>query len=268
MGGIIFSPCFESGIVLTVECVLLSMGFNWNDRLCRVEGTEICCETGSGFECGSPKSFIENSVEEDGFNEFSPELSGLKDAPAGPEQYHEEGSALTHTAMVADEALERRPGDSQMFFAAVAHDLGKCKTPESEYPLHRGHDKAGVSCATKLADSMGLTGRDVDVMEEAARFHMRVFDVPDMKESTVIRMVEDLNGLSTGQLVDLAEADKLGRVPEQSMGSERVRQDLSLAEKVVNDFNKDDAFMEFDADEGNVDDIVLQERVERFKQAR
>ena len=244
--------------------------FNWNGKQCKVESTEICCETGGGgFECESPKAFVENSVEEeDGFDEFSSELSGLDDAPAGPEQYHEEGSALTHTAMVAEEALEGRPGDSQMFFAAVAHDLGKCKTPESEYPLHRGHDKAGISCATELADSMGLTGRDVDVMEEAARFHMRVFDVLDMNESTVVRMVGDLNGLSTDQLVDLAEADKRGRIPQQSMDSGRVRKELDMAEEAVNGFDRSDAFREFDATEENVDDIVLQQRVERFKELR
>lgn len=242
------------------------MVFDWNGKECGISGTEVCCKSETEeLECKQADEFITGSVEEEGFEDWAPEVACLADVPAGPEQFHEEGSALNHTAMVAREALRIRGGSENMFLAALSHDLGKCDTPESEHPNHRGHAEEGVDNAERLAEAMNVSGEKRRVMKESARYHMRVYDVPDMRESKVIRMVNDLQGLSTEQLVDLAEADKKGRKPVQSLDKEGIGGRFEAAESVSEEFGREDAFREFDADEGNVDDIVLQERVRRLK---
>lgn len=243
--------------------------FNWNGKTCEVQQDQICCETDTEeMQCSQPRDFIQDSVQDEGFNEWAEEVACLKDVPAGPEQYHEEGSALRHTALVADEALDRRPGDETAFFAALSHDLGKCNTPEEDHPLHRGHAQKGVEPAQKLAEKMGVSQEEATAMTEAARFHMRAVRIPEMRESKVVRMVDELSGLSTDQLVDLAEADKAGREPKQELPRQEIEGKLGRAEKAVQDFGREEAFEQFDADESNVDDIVLQQRIERIREQR
>lgn len=226
---------------------------------CEMDSGELCC--GEVPECRSPSEWFRSDEVR---LEVYPELDCLDDVPAGPDQYHGEGSALTHTLMVADEMAGLRPDDTRALLAALAHDAGKCDTDNDMLPSHKGHAKEGVDDAKRLGFRLGVSGEDAEAMGDAARFHMKVYDVDGMNDSTVVGMVRDMSGaLSAGQLVDLARSDRRGRVPEQRFDEgDGVEDRLGRASRAVDSVDERGIREEYG---DGADSVVKQRQVERFR---
>lgn len=169
-----------------------------------------------------------------------PQLATLEDIPAGPEQYHEEGSALTHTLMVVEEYQRLNPNDVTGLLGAVAHDLGKARTPPDNHPHHYGHDKLGVEPARNLAEHCGLQDYET-AMVQAAEQHMRMTDLPDMRHSKIIRLVDTVekqDGLGIERLLTLIEADGLGRRPQTELDRHQFQTRIDSAIRAIDEIDK------------------------------
>jgi len=145
---------------------------------------------------------------------FESLLIKMAETPAGPEDYHEEGSVLQHTIKVVNALENIRGNDPEALLAAFFHDVGKIRTPEDELPHHYDHDELGA----ELIDSLGseiLTDDRNETLQVVARQHMRFKKLPEMRASKVIRLVEriDSTQISAETMVDLIEADRIGRTP-------------------------------------------------------
>jgi tRNA nucleotidyltransferase (CCA-adding enzyme) len=143
-----------------------------------------------------------------------PELDALRGVPAGPEEYHGEGSAFRHTMMVLDEMNKIRPSDELALLMAVAHDFGKAKTSSEDLPSHPDHGRAGLNPVREMMSRLGLSNEQTSMMKDACRFHTMMHDISDLRESTVLDIVQDAD--DPARLVSLAQADSLGREPARA----------------------------------------------------
>jgi len=145
---------------------------------------------------------------------FGSLLIAMAETPAGPDEYHQEGSVLQHTIKVVNALENIRGNDPEALLAALFHDIGKIRTPEDELPHHYDHDKLGAELIDSL-DSELLTDDRNETLQVVAKQHMRFKKLPEMRASKVIRLVEKIDStqISAETMVDLIEADRVGRTP-------------------------------------------------------
>jgi tRNA nucleotidyltransferase (CCA-adding enzyme) len=113
-----------------------------------------------------------------------------------------------------DEMAEIRPQDETALLMSLAHDLGKSTTDEEDLPSHPAHGKHGVPVVEKMADRLSMSNEQKNAMRAACRHHMKMQDIGDLRESTVINLVEEEDMETIFRLIDLVEADAAGRMPE------------------------------------------------------
>ena len=152
-------------------------------------------------------------------------LHEMATVPAGPEEYHEEGSVLQHTMSVVHEIKSLRPNDPDAFLMAFFHDVGKIRTPEAQLPNHYDHDELGAELIEELPNAI-LSGDNRNKAKIAAGQHMRFKKLPEMRAVKAIRLIEDLasTGVAPDAMLDLIEADAKGREPPQSVDREEYTQ--------------------------------------------
>lgn len=122
---------------------------------------------------------------------FEPWLAEFREAalmPAGPPAFHE-SSVLEHTAQVMD----RCSGNPLGVWMALCHDLGKTATRPELLPRHFGHEEAGADMAQALALRLRLPGRYSQAGRLAARWHMAAGVYADLRPSTRVRLLLELD---------------------------------------------------------------------------
>lgn len=116
------------------------------------------------------------------------EFLGADAIPAGPPEFHAE-SVLEHTAGVMD----RCAGEPLRVWMALCHDLGKTVTAPELLPHHFGHEDAGRELADGLALRLRLPSRVRTAGRLAARWHMAAGRYPELKASTRVRLLLELD---------------------------------------------------------------------------
>jgi poly(A) polymerase len=106
-----------------------------------------------------------------------------------PPQFHPEGDVFTHTALMLNAMEERSP---ELAFAALLHDVGKPPTasrePGGRIRFER-HAAVGAEMAREILRRLRFSNRFIETVALAVGNHMRFMDVPNMKTSTLRRMV-------------------------------------------------------------------------------
>ncbi len=141
-----------------------------------------------------------------------PEVYDLMDVPAGPPEFHEEGSTFDHTMMVLDEMSHLRQNDELALLMALAHDFGKALTAEEDLPHHYTHGKNGMTVVERMSERLAFSNEQETAMKEASRFHMRFHDIAELRSATIIEMWQQMDHFH--RLWDLAVADANGRKPQ------------------------------------------------------
>ena len=204
-----------------------------------------------------------------------PELHALTEVPAGPEFAHKEGSSFEHTMMVLEEAHNIRPNDERLLLAALAHDLGKGVTDEDDLPNHPGHTKTGLNVVDEMTERLKMTNEHQKVMRDAVRHHMKMHSFDEMNESTIIRFVDAQetagDKMEMGELIDLAVADSLGRVPSTEPDTDLIREKVDLARNAIDKVNGNFVMDKFDVDQSEglkIRDLIIQERTLKFRESQ
>lgn len=165
-----------------------------------------------------------------GWTKLFPELHALVDLPQDPE-WHPEGDAFVHTALVCDAArdiaVRDRLNDEDrvvLMLAALCHDLGKAKTTVMRDGRWRspGHAEEGVDLTKSLLARMGFCddaskktkkGKSIlDKVVPLVRDHMSHIGM-EPNDRSVRRMAARVAPSNIGMLVKLMEADHSGRPP-------------------------------------------------------
>lgn len=197
-----------------------------------------------------------------------PELDDLRKVPAGPVEFHEEGSAFRHTMMVLDEMAALRPNDELAMLQALAHDLGKSQTPPADLPSHKEHGKDGVRQVREMMARLGLSNEQAKMMKDACRFHTRMHDIEDLNESTVLDTLEQAD--DPARLVSLAIADKRGRQPSQEFDAALAFRRFSAAAQAREEWTGarliDEGYSPDEMGGENFGNLLRQKRVERMRE--
>lgn len=218
-------------------------------------------------QSGNPEKFF-RVLDESGHLEIAfPEIAALKDVPAGPTEWHEEGSAFEHTMMVLSEMQELRPNDELALLMSISHDLGKAKTPRHELPSHPDHGRAGLDVIESMASRLSMSNLQQKVMKDAARWHMPMNSINELRESTVIDLVQKVH--DPARLVSLAQADARGRRPQGEFDAATAFRRFANASAAIDRWSGDDLIEQgYNPDEmggENFGNLLHQKRVELMR---
>lgn len=222
----------------------------------------------------NPRRFFDTLRDFGALETVFPMLAEMTTVPAGPEEHHKEGSTFEHTMRVLNEAHAINPNNERLLWAALGHDMGKVFTDEEELPSHPLHEKVGPDAVDEFADNIKLDNTRRRVMSDAARFHMRFHQVDDLREATLLRMVDRFGepNLTVEEFITLGVADGRGKEPQNvKIAPEMARGHLEAARDSIESFGGEDAFEKFDLDESDgekVGDLILQERIRLLKDCR
>ncbi|MDH5632534.1 MAG: multifunctional CCA addition/repair protein [Gammaproteobacteria bacterium] len=142
-----------------------------------------------------------------------PEIDALYGVPQ-PEAHHPEVDTGVHCMMVLQQAARLTP-DARTRFAALVHDLGKATTPESEWPRHIAHEARGAGLVEAMAQRLRIPNSWRELAVKVARHHGVCHRAAELKPSTLLRILEQLDALRQPGELDAfllaCEADARGR---------------------------------------------------------
>ena len=180
-----------------------------------------------------PSQFFTVLAETEALQFAFPEIDRLRSVPAGPEQYHAEGTAFAHTMMVLEEVKRALGANELALLMALYHDVGKGKTPTSEYPHHYAHGEYGLDIINAANDRLKFSNKQLDAMKVASKEHMRLKNLEEMKEKTVYDTWQRIDDHYVEMKV-LMRADALGRVPRGSFDEALYAERFLRAEQATN----------------------------------
>ena len=161
----------------------------------------------------SPSRFIEVLRDCGALERILPELDRLFGVPQ-PEEHHPEIDTGIHTLMVLQQAC-RLSDDTGVRFAALVHDLGKGTTPQSEWPQHIEHEARGADIVLDVCKRLRIPNEYRDLAERTARFHLHYHRALELKPSTLVKTLEQLDAFRKPQRFEsfllASEADARGR---------------------------------------------------------
>ena len=143
-----------------------------------------------------------------------PELDALAGVPQRAD-YHPEVDSLVHTLMCVDAAV-RAGHELPVRYSALVHDLGKAKTPQSEWPSHRMHDQRGVPLVEAFSERLRVPAALRDLAVIHTREHLLVHRVRELRPQTLLELLERLLALRDPQrfeqVLQACESDARGRL--------------------------------------------------------
>ena len=161
----------------------------------------------------TPTQFIEVLRECGALKRIIPELDILFGIPQ-PVEHHPEIDTGIHTLLVLEQAcLLSNKQDVRL--AALFHDLGKGTTPKAEWPSHINHEARGAEIVLTVCKRLRIPNDYRDLSERTARFHLHFHRALELKASTVVKTLEQLDAYRKPERFEkfllASEADSRGR---------------------------------------------------------
>jgi len=183
---------------------------------------------------------------------FFPELLQAQEVPAGPIEYHPEGTLFAHIVQVVAKCttLEGR-------FAALMHDMGKLVTPKEKWPKHYGHDTLGVPLIKEICQRLKVPIHLVNIAVFVCKEHMRAARL--IKENKLITLACNALRIGAGEaLLEVFKADKNGRY---EAALHRLEKALKVAAIPIEELG-----IPLEGNPQTVRERILQKRIQLLKQ--
>lgn len=122
--------------------------------------------------------------------EILPEIAAMVGCEQSPD-FHPEGDVYAHVKLM----LQQLPADAapELPWAVLLHDVAKPVTASKDATtgsIHfYGHEKVGAEMATQLLERLRFPRRQIEDITQAVRGHMQFKDVPEMRKSTLRRLL-------------------------------------------------------------------------------
>lgn len=146
---------------------------------------------------------------------IAPEVDQLYGVPQVAE-HHPEIDAGVHTEMVVDQAARLAPGQPQVAFAALLHDLGKGLTPASEWPRHLTHEEIGEAPVREVCARWRVPTEFRDLAVAVCVHHLTVHRAMEIRPGTALALFEAVGALRRPDRLEpfllACEADARGRL--------------------------------------------------------
>lgn len=123
-------------------------------------------------------------------DEILPELAATRGCDQSPE-YHPEGSVFEHIVLM----LQKLPSDADplLAWAVLLHDIAKPVTASGDAltgSIHfYGHERVGADMAEEIMSRLRFPRKQIDEVVQVVRCHMQFKDVPEMRKSTLRRLL-------------------------------------------------------------------------------
>ena len=96
--------------------------------------------------------------------------------------------------------------------ASLLHDIGKPKAKAGEGPdsTFYNHEIIGAKIARKILQRMKFSNKDVDKIVQLVRYHLFYYNVGEVGEASVRRLVRNVGQENLEELLQVRMADRIG----------------------------------------------------------
>jgi tRNA nucleotidyltransferase (CCA-adding enzyme) len=201
------------GFRVAPETIELVKGMVVQGKLDELVPERVFSELSRALQGDNPSRFFQVLRECDALAPVLPELDCLFGIPQ-PEQHHPEIDSGVHSLMVLEQA-SLLSGEAEVRFAALVHDLGKCASPEADWPRHIDHERRGVPLVESLCQRLRLPNDWRDLAALACRHHINCHRALELRPGTLLKLLLELDALRRPErfrnLLLACEADIRGR---------------------------------------------------------
>jgi tRNA nucleotidyltransferase (CCA-adding enzyme) len=171
-------------------------------------------ELARGLMEAAPSRMIQTLRECAALSRILPALDRLFGVPQRAD-YHPEIDTGAHVLMALDHAA-RKGFALPVRFAVLLHDLGKGLTLATDLPRHPGHEARGLGLVEEVCTYLKVPTECRDLALLVARHHGDIRRGPEMRASTIMRLLERTDALRRPQrflqLLEACDCDFHGRL--------------------------------------------------------
>lgn len=179
------------GFTIAPETLQLMRTLTQQGELQHLTAERVWAETEKALNEKNPEIYFETLRQVGALAVLFPELDALYGVP-NPAKYHPEIDSFVHTMMVLQQAtLLSEQVDchkSAVRFAAICHDLGKAKTPKSNWPHHHGHEKLGITPTRNLCKRLKIPSYYQQLAELTCEYHTHIHKIVELRPETVVKL--------------------------------------------------------------------------------
>ena len=179
------------GFTIAPETLQLMQTLTQQGELQHLTAERVWAETEKALNEKNPEIYFETLRQVGALAVLFPELDALYGVP-NPAKYHPEIDSFVHTMMVLQQAtLLSEQVDchkSAVRFAAICHDLGKAKTPKSNWPHHHGHEKLGITPTRNLCKRLKIPSYYQQLAELTCEYHTHIHKIVELRPETVVKL--------------------------------------------------------------------------------
>jgi len=202
------------GFRVADETMALMRGMVEAGELAELTPERVWQELERALAAGRPSAFLRTLRDCGALAVVLPEVDALYGVPQRAE-YHPEVDTGAHVELVCDMAARLAPGDTEVGFAALTHDLGKALTPAHVLPKHIGHEGAGLAPLRALCERLKVPTAHRQLAVLACREHLNIHRLFELRDRTVHALLVRCDAFRKpariAQLATVCEADKRGR---------------------------------------------------------
>ena len=179
------------GFTIAPETLQLMQTLTQQGELQHLTAERVWAETEKALNEKNPEIYFETLRQVGALAVLFPELDALYGVP-NPAKYHPEIDSFVHTMMVLQQAtLLSEQVDchkSAVRFAAICHDLGKARTPKSNWPHHHGHEKLGITPMRNLCKRLKVPSYYQQLAELTCEYHTHIHKIFELRPETVVKL--------------------------------------------------------------------------------
>ena len=179
------------GFTIAPETLQLMQTLTQQGELQHLTAERVWAETEKALNEKNPEIYFETLRQVGALAVLFPELDALYGVP-NPVKYHPEIDSFVHTMMVLQQAtLLSEQVDchkSAVRFAAICHDLGKARTPKSNWPHHHGHEKLGITPTRNLCKRLKVPSYYQQLAELTCEYHTHIHKIVELRPETVVKL--------------------------------------------------------------------------------
>lgn len=211
-----FAARFQSlGFRLSEELGDLMAAEVARGALNNVSSDRVWLELSKALTGPSPSVFLNTLQACGALAVLLPEVDALYGIPQNA-QWHPEVDTGTHVEMVVDMAARLAPGQLDVAWAALTHDLGKALSDPAHLPKHHGHEKAGLTPLAAVHARLPVPAACMRLARLVCEFHLEAHTTYESKPGTLHKLFGKLDAYRRPETLDnfllACEADKRGRL--------------------------------------------------------
>ncbi len=187
-----FAARFASlGFRIADETMDLMKQMVLDNELDHLVAERVWTETQRSLGENSPDTYFRVLRECGALKVWFKELDALFGVPQ-PEKHHPEIDTGEH-ALLCLQAAQKLSNSTAVRWAALIHDLGKGRTPESEWPRHFGHEKKGLSPVKQLCNRLKAPNDAKTLALLSSEFHTHVHRAFELRPDTLLKLFDQVD---------------------------------------------------------------------------